>query len=242
MLRRREMRILVEKMGTADGRLLSGGDENTSKLTRWLSLIIMRSFTRRRWCRGCCRCETKGRCSRGLHSLSCCWVSFVVLWISLLVSCCCYSPIFDALLSLLLLPLRLKVPGQQRKKGESWGRVCDVIPTNTYNRTWALLKHFSLLSKPKCSSDSTWLSVLCVCCTTFVRLNNTTRRRRRELGASGVRRPPYLGEKPDLILLFSPKALNFYNSFSLFFLATLLCIDDCHVGANQSGSYVTPIF
>lgn len=54
------------------------------------------------------------------------------------------SPIFDALLSLLL-PLRLKVPGQQRKKGESWGRVCDVIPTNTYNRTWALLKHFSLL-------------------------------------------------------------------------------------------------
>jgi hypothetical protein len=29
MLRRREMRILVDKMGTADGRLLSGGDENT---------------------------------------------------------------------------------------------------------------------------------------------------------------------------------------------------------------------
>jgi hypothetical protein len=117
MLRRREMRILVAKMGTADGRLLSGGDENTYQnwLDDYLWLLWGASQEEDDVADAAdarLRANAVEDCilflAVGSRLLFC---EFLSLWAA------AASPIFDALLSLLLLlPLRLKVPGQQRKK------------------------------------------------------------------------------------------------------------------------------
>lgn len=140
------MRILVEKMGTADGRLLSGGDENTSK---WLDDYLWLLWGA--WQEEDDVADAADARLRANAAEDC--ILFLAagsrrLWISLLVSCCCYIPSLYIWCPTISPPPSPTVEsaGPAAKKGESWGRVCDVIPTNTYyNRTWALLKHFSLL-------------------------------------------------------------------------------------------------